>query len=370
MRGAYMKEDTQKDIFNINLEEQLHEAKMIYVLKGPITLSLYDTLEKYDKDHLEFMLDEHIDMNQSYTKSELILLLEKELTNPILLNTLFLVMKEKETSFLNDLIEHDSVVDKHYALSQIDFILDRGLAYAYYIDNQFVYVMPKEIKAAYHRLSSEDAEIEKDTVTYMNQFMEATVNLYGAIYLDEVIRIYNQLHVSEHSKLTQNALDDFFSIAFMNLPGYIIIGDILAHEIFEDEEEIEVMEAILDADVPYYVPDLDSYLMHSDEYYYETNEAYETIVNYLRQGWVHADDEMEDAIQDIIMMLRLEAEEGIPETLIPNMAEMGILFADDEAIEAFIGMYMEFVNHTRMWKNHGFTPDEIVEYTATKKSRN
>ncbi|MDA3845910.1 MAG: hypothetical protein PF505_05085 [Vallitaleaceae bacterium] len=362
-----MKDKTEPELLEETLKSQLHEAKMVYILEGPITMSLYDTLEKYDSDHLEFMLDEHIDMSQIYTKAELILLLEKELTNPVFLNTLDMVMKEKETIFLQELVEHEVIIDNNYTLSQIDFILDRGLAYAYYIDNQFVYVMPEEIKAAYKRLNTEDVDIEKDTVTYMNQFMEATVNLYGAIPISEVLKIYNHLHEGIGEPLTRDQLDEFLSITYTSLPAYIIIGDILAHEVFEDDDEIERMEAILQLTLPYYMPDVQTYLMYADEFYYEPNEAYTEIENYLRQGWVHSDDEVEEAIVDIIMMLRLEAEDGNEDTLIKHMEDMGLLFASDDALEDFLRMYMAFASSTRMWKNHGYTADGVLELSVKSK---
>jgi len=110
------------------------------------------------------------------------------------------------------------------------------------------------------------------------------------------------------------------------------------------------------ADKPRYIPDKDSFLDYTDEYY-EDNDSWFNVRRYLAKAFPDS-----KSISDGYWEIReyITYGNGISE-LGPMMERHGFIFNGEEALREFFNLIMHAKNNTRIWENNGYSPNEIHE---------
>jgi len=201
-----------------------------------------------------------------------------------------------------------------------------------------------------------DPQVYDEIYTYI----QAMINLYGIIHRDKVVEIIN----------TQNdyqiSLDDLNQIeaderircieTYIGIKGeYFVKGVIMVLEKFDKVMKYKKGK-------PYYIPEKEELLKYADSTYFEINEQFEAVRRFLKKKFWRKSKADELAIE--IKMYCSSAD---------SMANIGTLFEErdfkirsEKDVNELMGLIIELANHTRVYENNGFTPNEMEELRRGK----
>lgn len=201
-----------------------------------------------------------------------------------------------------------------------------------------------------------DPQVYDEIYTYI----QAMINLYGIIHRDKVVEIINMQNDYQITLEDLKSIEDDERIrsieTYIGIKGeYFVNGVILVLEKFD-----EVMKHKIGK--PYYIPEKEELLKYADSAYFEENQQFEAVLKFLRKKFWRKSKADELAIE--IKMYCSSAN---------SMANIGTLFEErdlkiksEKEVGELMGLIMGLANHTRVWENNGFTPNEMEEIRSNK----
>ena len=110
---------------------------------------------------------------------------------------------------------------------------------------------------------------------------------------------------------------------------------------------------------PLYIPpDKASLLAYAQRFYVEKTAEYTALADFIEAHmplrWMRY--QREAALADIFDLLRVDVNLN---ALISLLDEMGIEFMDEDDVEQFTKLWMNYVNNARLFANRGYTPREL-----------
>ena len=225
----------------------------------------------------------------------------------------------------------------------------------------------RRLNALYREIPLKD-----NTSRLLRKYFNAMANLYGVIPLRDalaVIRRFSPRTVTDEEFLA------FAEIARHECEGYRILG---RHELFADVVEGDVMDHEIISllmfgaeDAPYFKtmeqqmgkplyipPDKASLLAYAQRFYVEKTAEYTALADFIEAHmplrWMRY--QREAALADIFDLLRVDVNLN---ALISLLDEMGIEFMDEDDVEQFTKLWMNYVNNARLFANRGYTPREL-----------
>lgn len=197
------------------------------------------------------------------------------------------------------------------------------------------------------------SESEKEILDYIL----ALVNLYGMVRVNRVVNAYNK---QNHPPIDKETVAKYLE----NLPSYLSNRYVYVYRDYFVTEAIylfDLMEETLaeKAGKPYYLPPKEELLKYCDSDYYEVNEAYKTFTLTMYQLFpkYHSDrlDEMILEVRDICAL------NGEMSHILSHLEMLGLELPNVKILNQLIEAISKLSNHTRIWENNGFTPNEIFE---------
>ena len=184
-------------------------------------------------------------------------------------------------------------------------------------------------------------------------YTKAAVNLYGVIRRSELVEIFNSYTDEE---TTEDEIYILLLPFVLKEEWYFFYKEYVVHYIFIKKPE--QVENLLQhqADKPRYIPDKDSFLDYTDEYY-EDNDSWFNVRRYLAKAFPDSKS-FSDGYWEIREYITYG--NGISE-LGPMMERHGFIFNGEEALREFFNLIMHAKNNTRIWENNGYSPKEIHE---------
>ena len=240
------------------------------------------------------------------------------------------------------------------------------------VDNNCHIVVAEEIKRLYEQLTlSEplfwDARERFHTIL---DYIHASIHLYGVLSKNDFVKIFN--HYNEE-KLTMDELENAIDVVRDNF---------LMHD-FEEDEDLIFDEVLLDMEsgtfafesvliqqgnASFYLPEKSEFLNYIDKDYFEKNEEYLELREYLLYTLEIKHYFADDLIEDVVTMIRLgyQAEDILSEAQKRGLI-MGPFHIDDIA-----NLILNLMNHTRTMFYRGHTPLELnmkIEFVEKKKAK-
>lgn len=243
----------------------------------------------------------------------------------------------------------------------LDALASMMLVFPFVHGGEMTYVVPPEVRRGCE-IAIEDGFLEfaaeKDLVF---QYIDAAVNLYGAIALDDLVAIVDKQNPAGFDgSPTKGFLLDV--IEGEQLWAYFEDAGLLAHEIFRDDaglgyEYARELAAHAQA-VPRYMPEKEAFLAYANPNYFDENfEAellQELLVGFFPDNAV--------AMEDTVLYVQDCARQGIRnEVLIETLLEDFLPgpFANDAQANLVIKQLAKLVRSTRCWACNGRTPAEV-----------
>lgn len=360
-----LKVDSEEEFF-----QMLDEIKKESCLKGPISYKLKTSLNKTLKDDLLSITSYYISLeDMNVNKSVIVEYLKDCLSDENLIKLMILNMDYFERELLINLLNDKYIIDNDLGYELYGFLYEIGFVYCYYLEENFIYVIPDEIKEGIRKvINDEDFQDEVQFVEVLEGFLEAAINLYGGISFNNLIHIYNHYFLKkevEGFEEVKKIVKQYIEVLLTRERPYILYNDYIIDSSYEDSDIDEFIEDFVNKDLPYYIPDAITFYKYVDEEYYESNIHYERMKDFIKRELT----EDEDLINTIIIMMRIESEIGSIDGVIQFFNINGIELNSGSQLEKFTKLYINFVNNTRMWCNHGFTPNEVSQMQIMKNKK-
>lgn len=212
--------------------------------------------------------------------------------------------------------------------------------------------------------------LKDTTFRLLRKYFNAMGNLYGIIPLRKAFEIISS---QSPNLVSRDEFLAFAEIARHECEDYCLLGqdelytdgrldDVMDREIIDMllvSGELDQYHAMLKAQrgKPYYIPRKQELLAYDDPFYYVPSRASENLLTFFTES-LHMDETQAAAVFDELLYgircLNVEFSQAMS-----HLKEMGIVLRGMEQAEAFIKIYQEFHNHTRMQSNRGHTPDEL-----------
>lgn len=188
-------------------------------------------------------------------------------------------------------------------------------------------------------------------------YIVSLTNLYGLVHMDKVAEIYNmqndaQISVTDIETIARNNENE------LNKNFSEVYGSYFVHEAIMEFDEFDQSLAARKGK-PFYIPAKTKLLKYVDDLYFEENHAYKALKKYVGKHFYKGDalktKELCEDIHD-----ECEMSHSISNLLEPfNRA--GIIFDEQEQVQEVMSLVTDLSNHTRLWENNGFTPNELFQ---------
>jgi hypothetical protein len=217
-----------------------------------------------------------------------------------------------------------------------------------------------------------------ETVALLHRYFDAFAQLYGILPLQKALDIYNQ----QNAPLDEQSFSAFSEIVRHERHDYSILGpsdlyanepgpdapmnrEIIEESLLIDEEGYPEMKAA-QREKPYYIPAKNELLRYADEHYYEKNDAFMALREFLLQHMKLPLERAEDIADEL--QLHASTAESNMQYIMDDMQRMGLEFKGLEDLQLFMARFMEMSNNTRMPINRGHTPMELRGRSGAPRS--
>lgn len=185
-------------------------------------------------------------------------------------------------------------------------------------------------------------------------YIVALCNLYGMVHKKKVVDIYNMQNTEKITlkevENIQKRLPKEIDEAWIDVhQGYFVSSAILEHR--------EFLYYIREKGTkPYYIPEKEELLKYLDAFYFEKTKEYHQFVHELMKNYKVNQEKAEDLVSDVVALCQFNySTQGV----ISRLEEMGLVFSGEKDLNKMAKLIMNLMNHTRIWENNGYTPEEM-----------
>lgn len=220
--------------------------------------------------------------------------------------------------------------------------------------------IPAEITEMYEKIKNDDSyRRDRERAETLFAYARACTNLYSLIDNKKFLEIIN---AQTGLAMNQEELERWMKIRrqFRGCQLFFMEDSYIMDEIYgmndfgihEDYQEMLKEQG----SKPYYVPGKEELLKYADGIYTEENEAYLSMLSYMKGNMGMDEASGRDVCADIQLMIRHDA---MPGRVLAECERIGVTFASNEIAAGFLQQIMQMYNHTRIAGNRGYTPEEI-----------
>lgn len=214
--------------------------------------------------------------------------------------------------------------------------------------------------------------ISRERKELIAQYATAAINLYGVISVDEFVEVFN--HYEEAHTTSEEAILALTRLARTDDVDYSIFGDLIWGLLsVPDDDDFEDNVKVIrkyQKGKPRYLPSKEEFLKYVDFIYREPEAPYA---------------ELKAFILNHKLTSRGEGLEGVDGDLIDlhSMIQFGVsvkyefeyfslpeyTYKNEDELRAFFQLVVKAHNHTRMYDNNGFTPNELAELQKPQRAK-
>ena len=295
------------------------------------------------------------------SKQELIPKIVEAINRPAMLRILLNQLERTEWPFFMNAIAQKVISDNYFLIECYASAQHMGILQSFYYDNQLCLVVPNEIKATFKQLEESGYVAEKDFRLNVIGFATAAINLYGVISQDDFVALYN----SRNERQTN--IDEVFSIlveqVYDNI-GFCFWDEYLVEDSFE-EDDFEGIKGLLaeQKGKPRYVPPLEEFMHYSDWDYFQFTPQLKVLQSQLNRF----NDNPDEVLVLLEMIHDYCVEEAKPQIFLDFLAAAGVTFKDKNEVYEMLQLLIDVQNNTRLWRNNGHTPNELIQLFGKSK---
>jgi hypothetical protein len=189
----------------------------------------------------------------------------------------------------------------------------------------------------------------------LSRYVIALTNLYGIVHKDLVREIYNQQNavsvtINQVEALLKSPPPELAKAYISNYSDYFVSSSVLEFDEFDDLLKQKINQ-------PYYRPDQAELLKYQDDGYFEENEAYCALYNFIKKYFYDGDDAKTQRLAEDIQGLC--AVESDINTMINEFHRRNLRIKNHSQREEAIRLIEDLAENTRLWSNNGYTMVEM-----------
>lgn len=338
--------DYTKEVKQLNRE---------YAIKGEVKTKLTDILQNCTKDKLSSIASNcDLSGRSKMKKPELVTGLHEHILDEERLQSALLLATPKEWELFDKLLNKPSVEDTDLAPGDYLFLMGKGLVFSFLEQDKLYYLIPEEVKDAYHNIQTESFRKTRDRYHLVLQYIQAASNLYGVCKPEKFIEIFN---AQNDEKLNEAEFTDIYRFLTGRAQPFSVNQDYLLSDYFEDGNQEELEELLKRVNnKPYYIPGKNQFLKYSDSVYYELTPQLIRLKTFILQNLCKEEELAQTIVEDIQVACSME--EPFQE-IMAEFEHRNIHIKNTELIKALAALINDVYNHTRLWSNRGRTPFEV-----------
>lgn len=205
---------------------------------------------------------------------------------------------------------------------------------------------------SYKRFDSAFYKQRKQVQKYRNYF-NAFANLYGVIPIEKVFSL-----LKEYEGIS--SMDEIYSsydiLSITRQCFYFLEEELVAQVLTIDKEKyINIRQAQMEK--PYASLSQSEFLQYADCRYFEKTPQYYALARFLQTIFHLSTKNGESLAVDVQGFCRTEASFGM---VLAYLNEKKY-HLDEEQLIAFMSLYTDLYNHTRLWSNCGYSPNMLIQ---------
>jgi hypothetical protein len=300
-------------------------------------------------------------------KSKLIDLIYDQYMESDLLYFVLTQVDKEQIEILNAIMNAEIyyVEDEDFPYDFALILLLCNIITAFYDKNRIAIAAPREIKEKYAETLDKIGEMLEGVLDELDEFAGAAANLYGVLPVKDFMAVYCDQTGSDFdedmvrlqlSKMVEEYTDDD--------ADYRIRGDFLISDMLKDwgDDELNHLRLKSQAHTMNILPK-EQFLLYADWFYFEETPAHTDFIEFLR-------DKVKNPVKDAVSPELLTAEicsllrQWAPAQECFNILESsGIKFNNLKEVKKASEFITQMYNHTRIWGNNGWTPNELRNST-------
>lgn len=198
----------------------------------------------------------------------------------------------------------------------------------------------------------------------ISQYATAAISLYGVISVNEFVEVFN--HYEEAHTTAEEAFLALTRLARTDDVEYTVFRGIISGPDFQpdfDDYEDNVKEIRkAQRGKPRYLPSKEEFLKYVDLYYREPEKPYAELKAYILNHELSPRNERIGGVDGDLLELHAMIQFGVAiKDELDYFPSAGYRCKDINEANGLLNLMMNAHNHTRMYDNNGFTPEEMVE---------
>ncbi|MHC1787837.1 MAG: YecA family protein [Christensenellales bacterium] len=367
---------------DVKLEARMEQVKDLLMdgikrwqsIKGSPAQSLGEILPRVNGDRLRLIYSRRRlrPSGSSLRKQVLADRLLSALPEPDALRSFLHLLPDEYWAFFQRAAEAGTLPDSRDAWEYAHFIYQYGYIYPFYQGDTFFYVVPDEIRAAFQQCNDKALQDELRLRSDLNRVACAAVNLYGALSLDDFALLAGRMMDPGHAEsvsvhTVKEKLEGYLTNygGYRIVRGYLAAADLLSSTPASDAQMDDLDDLLISRrGKPRYTPGKQAFLRYADPDYIEETPQVRALMEALRA--MGLDRAKAEALADALHR-KVAAECGMQE-IVDTLEEQGVVLSSgfDQKI---LRLIMDLFNNTRLWRNFGYTPNELVRITGTGQPR-
>lgn len=219
-------------------------------------------------------------------------------------------------------------------------------------------------------MAATNMRISRERKELISTYATVAINLYGVISVDEFVEVFNR-YEDAHTT-SEEALLALTRFAKTHDVDYSVSGEIISGPEFQPDfdDYDKNVEAIREAQrvKPRYLPSKEEFLKYVDGTYREPEKPYADLKEYILKHRLTSRGEGLDGVDGDLIDLHEMIRFGVDsKDEIEYFTRSGYKYKDIDEANGFFQRVMDVHNHTRMYDNNGFTPNEIFEQFVRPK---
>ncbi len=186
----------------------------------------------------------------------------------------------------------------------------------------------------------------------MDTYLKGCVNLYGFVTIRQFLKVYNRYN--QPKLLKEELMECAGKLVRISYTDYQIYSNAIVNVRVSDERMSEILR--YQSGKTYYMPTEQEILAYASPHFYERTPQIETLERFLKQEMMVNLLSANGFIEKLVWLIRIEEP---METQYKLMEEFGIAPKDMKQANELLQKIAEVHNHTRIWANCGYTPDQL-----------
>jgi hypothetical protein len=349
------------------LKETFENAKGAFeymILGRRPTFDLRGLFESFPLKELRQLASEmEVQGRSGLRKSELIDRIYDQYMESDLLYFVLTQVEKEQIEIFNAIVKAEIyyVEDEDFPYDFALILLLCNVITAFYDGDRIAIVAPREIKEKYTETLRKIGEMLGGVLDELDEYAGAAVNLYGLISMKDFMTIYCDQTGSDFDEETVRLqLSKMIAEYEEDDSDYRLHGDFLISDLLKEwsDDELDHLRERSQTHERNILP-REQFLMYADWFYYDETPAHINFTEFIG-------GKMKRPVRDAAPAELLTAEicsllrQWAPAQECFNFLEsVGIRFNNLKEVKKASELITQMYNHTRVWGNNGWTPDEL-----------